>query len=156
MERECRNVAGKVVCSINDVFIDRLEEIENICSKTEFTARELFKALDVNDDGIISKEDLETLASEDAEKKYISRNDLKNLYSGIGKKICQGICNIMDNSQTNAFISIDDLLEALDKNHDGKVLFGDFLRISKKDKSLLMMTKEEFESEFDGKWKSKI
>ena len=152
MDRECRNVAGKVLCSVNEMYIDRLEEIENICNKTEFTARELFNALDADKDGIITKSDLESLASIETENKFVSGNDLKNLYSGIGKKICHGVCNIMDYSTKEKYISIDDLMEALDKNHDGKVLFGEFLRISKKDGNLLFITKEEFESELEGKW----
>lgn len=151
MDRECRNIDGKVLCSVNDMYIDRIEDVENICSKTEFTTRQLFNALDIDGDGIITRADLEILASEETEKKYISRNALKNIYSGIGKKVCQGICSIMDNN-AEAYISVDDLMEILDKNNDGKVLFGEFLRISKKDGNVLLMTKEEFEQKLEGKW----
>ena len=152
--RECRNISGKDVCSISEEAIDRIDKVEQICSKSEFTARELFNALDADGDGVITKKDLKILASSDLEKKYISRKDLKNLYSGIGKKVCQGICNIMDNSNNDEYITIDDLMEVLDRDKDGKVRFGEILRIANKDGNLLFITSEEFESEFDGKWKS--
>ena len=152
--RECRNIAGKDVCSISEEAIDKIEKVEEICSKTEFTARSLFNVLDTDGDGVITRKDLEVLASSDLEKKYISRKDLKNLYSGIGKKVCQGICNIMDNTDNDEYISIDDLMEVLDRDKDGKVRFGEILRIANKDGDLLFITQEEFESEFEGKWKS--
>lgn len=156
MYKECRNISGKVVCSLSEEFIDRIEEVENICSRVEFTARELFNAFDVDKDGIITKADLETFASITKDnQKYISKNELKNLYSGMGKKICQGLCNIMDYSK-NEFISIDDLMDVLDKDKDGEIHFGNFLKISKRDGNLLFITKEEFEETFEGRWKEDI
>jgi Ca2+-binding EF-hand superfamily protein len=153
-KRECRQVNGKVICNYNEQYAERLEEISKICSKNEFTAKELFKAFDVDGDGVITKADLKQLAKSDGEKSCISRNDLKNLYSGIGKKICQGVCQIMEERSGEEYITVDELLDTLDKNHDGKILFGDFLRIAKKDGNLLFITKEELESEFEGLWHS--
>jgi len=99
---------------------------------------------------------LEELASvSDDEKKYISKNNLKNLYSGMGRKICQNLCNIMNNSK-NEYISIDDLIEVLDTDNDGEIHFGNFLKISKKDGNLIFITNEEFEKTFEGKWKEEI
>lgn len=156
MYKECRNVSGELICSIGEMSIDRMEEIEAICSKTEFSAREIFNALDADKDGIITKSDLEVLASDEYEKKYISKNDLKNLYSNMGKKICRGICNIMDNNSKNEFISIDDFIDTLDRDKDGKIRFGEFLKISGKNGDLLFITKEKFEEKFNGKWKENI
>jgi Ca2+-binding EF-hand superfamily protein len=156
MYKECRNISGKVVCSLSENHIRQIEEVENICSKVEVSVRELFSALDFDKDGIISRADLEKIVSmEKDDKKYISKNDFKNMYAGMGKKICQGLCNIMDYSQ-NEYISIDDFLDVLDKDKDGQVHFGNFLKISNRDGNLLFITKEEFEETFEGKWKKEI
>ncbi|HSA06723.1 MAG TPA: EF-hand domain-containing protein [Candidatus Gastranaerophilales bacterium] len=153
-EKQCRNINGKLLCNYNDLYEERLNDIADICSKQEFTVRELFKAFDVDGDGAITKSDLIKLAGSDEEKKHLSRNDLQNIYAHIGKKICRGVCQIIDKEPGNEYITIDDLINVLDKNGDGKIKLGDFLRIAKKDGNFLNITKEELESEFDGLWKN--
>jgi len=64
MYKECRNISGKVVCSLAETFIDRIEKVEEVCSKVEFTARELFNAFDIDGDGVITRADLEKLAED--------------------------------------------------------------------------------------------
>lgn len=136
-----------------NAFDDQMNKIAEVCSKKEFTARELFNAFDVNGDGVITKEDLRLLAKSDENKKHFSKNDLKNLYSQLGKKVCQGVCQIIEDGSGEDAISIDDLLKALDKNGDGKVKFGEFLRIAKKDGNLMFITQDEFDEELEGLWK---
>jgi len=151
--RQCRSIDGEVLCNYSISYEQRLNDIADICSKQEFTARELFKAFDFDGDGTITRKDLEQLAKSDGEKKYFSRNDFKNIYAHIGKRICRGVCQIMDENSGDEYITVDDLLKALDKNGDGKIKLGDFLRIGKKDGNFMNITKEELEAEFDGLWK---
>lgn len=131
---------------------ERMDKIAEVCSKKEFTARELFNAFDVDGDGVITKKDLKILAKSDWEKKHFSRNDLQNLYCHIGKKLCRGVCSIAGDSGED-YISIDELLNVLDKDGDGKVRFGEFLRIAKKDGNLMFITSDELEEEFENLWK---
>jgi len=156
MYRECWNISGELVCSLDEESIEKIEYVEKICSKTEFSVREIFNALDFDNDGVITKSDLEKLVSvKKGDIEYISKNDIKNLYSGMGKKICQGICNIINESQ-NQFISVDNLIDVLDNDNDGKIHFANFLKIAKKDGNLIFITSEEFEETFKDKWQDDI
>lgn len=134
-------------------FQKQMDKIAEVCSKKEFTARELFNAFDVDGDGVITKKDLKLLAKADGENKYFSKNDLQKIYCHIGKKICRGVCEIVGDDSGEERITIDELLNALDKNGDGKVKFGEFLRIGKKDGNLMFITSDELEEEFEGLWK---
>jgi len=139
---------------IMEDFEKRMEIIAEVCSKREFTARELFNAFDVDGDGVITKADLKKLAQSDEDKNHFSKNDLKNLYAHIGKKICKDVCQLAEEDSGEEYIAIDDLLKVLDKNHDGKIKFGDFLRIAKKDGDFMFITRQELEAEFQDLWKN--
>ncbi len=133
---------------------DRMAKIAEVCSKKEFTARELFNAFDVDGDGVITKKDLKLLAKSDGEKKHFSKKDLNAIYCQIGKSLCKDMCKIAENNTDDEVITIDELLNALDKNGDGKVKFGEFLRIAKKDGNLMFITQDEFDQELEGLWKN--
>ncbi|OGI00094.1 MAG: hypothetical protein A2Y25_04185 [Candidatus Melainabacteria bacterium GWF2_37_15] len=137
-----------------DEFEKRMEIIAEVCSKREFTARELFNAFDVDGDSVITKADLKLLAGSDGDKEHFSKNDLKNLYAHVGKKICKEVCQIIEEDSGNEYITIDELLKVLDKNNDGKIKFGDFLRIAKKDGDFMFITRQELEAEFKELWKN--
>ena len=132
----------------------QLNDFANKCTNEEVTARELFRAFDVNGDGTITKEDLKQLAKSDGENKHFSKNDLKNVYARIGKQICRNLCDVMDENSGEECVTIDELFQILDKNGDGKVKLGDFLRIAKKDGDFMGITREELEQEFAGAWKN--
>jgi len=132
----------------------RLDKIAEVCSKKEFTARELFNAFDVDGDGTITKKDLQLLAKSDGEKKHFSKSDLNAIYCQIGKTICKGMCKLAEDNTGEEVITIDELLNVLDKNGDGKVKFGEFLRIAKKDGNLMFITQDEFDAELEGVWKN--
>lgn len=139
---------------MKDKLEERMDKLAEVCSKREFTARELFRAFDVDGDGVITKKDLKMLAKTDGDKKYFSKCDLKALYSQVGKKICQGVCNILEEEvDCEEHITIDELMNVLDKNGDGKIKLGEFLRIAKKDGDFMFITRKELESEFEGMWK---
>lgn len=134
-------------------FTESFDKLAQVCSRKEFSARELFKAFDADGDGVITKSDLKILAQADGEKNRFSRKDLKLLYSSIGKKIVGTLSEVMqDEGHDRDFVTVDELFNILDKNANGKIKLGDFLRIAKKDGDLMFITNDELESEFEGIW----